>query len=83
MCQALDPACNAAVKRLVPRIDLDRINALIDEIPESALGYSIMPAGIKQFHKTVLRMRYERALLPALESVQAMEASPEWQRING
>lgn len=42
-----------------------------------------MPAGIKQFHKTVLRMRYERALLPALESVQAMEASPEWQRING
>lgn len=83
MQQALDIACNQAVRRIVPRIDLDRINALIDEIPETALGYTIMPASVKQFHKTVLRMRYEQALLPALENVKAMEASPEWQRLNG
>ena len=49
-------ACNEALKRIVPRIDLGRINGIIDEIQEiSKLR--------KQFYKTMLQQRYEKILL--------------------
>ena len=49
-------ACNDALKRIVPRIDLDRINRIIDEIEEiSELR--------KQFYKTMLQQRYEKILM--------------------
>lgn len=49
-------ACNEAVKRIVPRIDLERINRIIDEIEEiSELR--------KQFYKTMLQQRYEKILM--------------------
>ena len=49
-------ACNDALKRIVPRIDLERINRIIDEIEEiSGLR--------KQFYKTMLQQRYEKILM--------------------
>ena len=49
-------ACNEALKRIVPRIDLERINRIIDEIEEiSELR--------KQFYKTMLQQRYEKILV--------------------
>ena len=49
-------ACNKALKRIVPRIDLERINRIIDEIEEiSELR--------KQFYKTMLQQRYEKILM--------------------
>lgn len=49
-------ACNDALKRIVPRIDLERINKIIDEIEEiSELR--------KQFYKTMLQQRYEKILM--------------------
>lgn len=49
-------ACNEALKRIVPRIDLERIGIIIDEIEEiSQLR--------KQFYKTMLRQRYEKILM--------------------
>ena len=49
-------ACNEALKRIVPRIDLERINRIIDEIEEiSELR--------KQFYKTMLQQRYEKILI--------------------
>jgi len=49
-------ACNDALKRIVPRIDLERINKIIDEIEEiSELR--------KQFYKTMLQQRYEKILI--------------------
>ena len=49
-------ACNEALKRIVPRIDLERINKIIDEIEEiSELR--------KQFYKTMLQQRYEKILM--------------------
>lgn len=49
-------ACNEALKRIVPRIDLDRINAIIDEIE----GISELR---KQFYKVMLQQRYEKILM--------------------
>lgn len=49
-------ACNEALKRIVPRIDLERINGMIDEIEEiSELR--------KRFYKTMLQQRYEKILM--------------------
>ena len=49
-------ACNEALKRIVPRINLERINKIIDEIEEiSELR--------KQFYKTMLQQRYEKILI--------------------
>lgn len=49
-------ACNEALKRIVPRIELERINRIIDEIEEiSELR--------KQFYKTMLQQRYEKILM--------------------
>lgn len=49
-------ACNEALKRIVPRIDLERINRIVDEIEEiSELR--------KQFYKTMLQQRYEKILM--------------------
>lgn len=49
-------ACNEALKRIVPRIDLDRINTIIDEIE----GISELR---KQFYKVMLQQRYEKILM--------------------
>lgn len=49
-------ACNDALKRIVPRIDLNRIYTLIDEIE----GISELR---KQFYKTMLQQRYEKILI--------------------
>ena len=49
-------ACNEALKRIVPRIDLERIYRIIDEIEEiSELR--------KQFYKIMLQQRYEKILM--------------------
>lgn len=49
-------ACNEALKRIVPRIDLNRINLIIDEIE----GISELR---KQFYKVMLEHRYEKILM--------------------
>lgn len=49
-------ACNEALKRIVPRIDLERINVIIDEIE----GISELR---KQFYKIMLQQRFEKILM--------------------
>lgn len=51
-------SCNAALKRIVPRVDLERIDSIIDDID------SISDLR-KTFYKTMLQQRYEKILLPA------------------
>lgn len=56
-------ACNEALKRIVPRIDLVRIDAIIDEIEEiSELR--------KQFYKFMLRQRFEKILMHTYRMLQ-------------
>ena len=48
--------CNQALVRIMPRIDLGKINKLIDSIEEISLMR-------KEFYKTILRQRFEKILL--------------------
>ncbi|MBQ8292273.1 MAG: HipA domain-containing protein [Bacilli bacterium] len=47
--------CNEALKRIVPKIDMNRINALIDNIP-------LMSTYQQEFYKKVLKARKEKIL---------------------
>ena len=47
--------CNIALKRIIPRIDMDQINKMIDEIP-------YISDVQKQFYKTMLSERKEKIL---------------------
>lgn len=63
---------NEAVKRIVPRIDIEKINDFIDDVPYiSELQ--------KEFYKTYIGARYEKILLPVLAQVQDInqEEAPE------
>ena len=51
-------ACNDALKRIVPRIDFNQINILIDEVE----GISEVR---KRFYKVMLQQRYEKILMYA------------------
>ena len=61
-----DPDCNAALKRIIPRIDMQRINTLIDETPYiSDLQ--------KTFYKTMLLERKEKILDKSLGLLKKRE----------
>ena len=52
--------CNEALKRIVPKIDLDYINSIIDN----------MPIDNKQIYKNLLKNRKENILDCALSKLQ-------------
>lgn len=62
-----------AILRNVPKINMKKINKIIDEIPEEYNGIKVMSPIMKNFYKTFLNERYEQILLPALEKVKKIE----------
>lgn len=53
---------NAAAKRIIGRINLKNINSFIDDIP-------YITNKRKSFYKDILKMRYEKILIPTLEKL--------------
>jgi len=62
--------CNAALKRIMPKIDMNKINALIDETP------SITELQ-KTFYKTMLAERKEKILDKSLQLLRKRERALE------
>jgi len=61
-----NPGCNAALKRILPKIDMGRINQLIDDTPYiSDLQ--------KRFYKTMIEERREKILVKALQRIRQRE----------
>lgn len=64
--------CNEALLRIVPKIDVEKINAFIDDVPYiSELG--------KEFYKTYICARYEKIITPAYEHVYEQLSQKEQQ----
>ncbi len=49
-----DPQCTLAFGRFMERYELDRLYALIDSIPEQAMGVTVLPEGFREYHKEVM-----------------------------
>lgn len=60
---------NEAIKRIVPKIDLQRINQFIDDIPESKERLLIISEIRKTFYKQTLELRYKDILQPVLSKI--------------
>ena len=58
-----------AVKRVVPKINLEAIKEVINEIPEKYNCLEIMPKEMKEFYIRLLEQRYEKILLPSYEKI--------------
>ena len=56
--------CNEALIRIVPKIDLDKISDMINEIPENFEGIDIISKKRKEFYIKCLKYRYENSLYP-------------------
>ena len=63
--------CNAALKRIVPRIDMAKMNEIIDQTP----AISDLQ---KTFYKTMLQARKERILDYSLEQLMQREATQSY-----
>ena len=63
-----DPDCNASLKRILPQIDMKKIDLLIDETP-------FISDLQKQFYKTMLAERKEKILDRALQKIRKKERS--------
>mgnify|MGYP000863363084 FL=1 len=57
------------MKRVVPKINLEAIKEVINEIPEKYNGLEIMSKEMKEFYIRLLEQRYEKILLPSYEKV--------------
>lgn len=60
--------CNDALLRIMPRINIDKINSIIDDTP-------YISDIRKTFYKTILSERYEKILVPAYEKLLARQKS--------
>ena len=65
--------CNAALKRILPRIDMDKINRIVDETPYTSELQ-------KDFYKTMLAKRKEKILDFSLKKLRKLEKEKEQNR---
>ena len=63
--------CTAAFIRFMERYDSRGFIALIDSIPEQALGVTVLPEGFREYHKAVMRYRYESAFVPVWKRLRS------------
>ena len=67
-----NPDLGAAVLRAEKNIDLGTVEALVDEVPGEAYGRVLMTDEQRMSHKRLLRLRYERGIVPAARRFRAM-----------
>lgn len=68
-----NPDCNRAVKKNVPKIDMEKIKAIIENIPALSMEE-------KHFYKTILDIRYEKILSISLKKLQKQEKKLEQKK---
>ena len=65
--------CNRALKRILPKIDMDKIYKIVDETP-------FISELQKEFYKTMLRERKERILDFSYQKLKKRERSKNLER---
>lgn len=62
--------CNQAVLRFADKIDIHKINAMIDEIPMTAYENTIMTEEQKMHIKAVFQMMLNESILPTAQKIR-------------
>lgn len=66
-------ACNGAVKRIVSEINLEKIDAIINEIPNSFKNVEIISETSKEVYRKLIHIRYDKVMLPTYKKIQTKE----------
>ena len=53
------PDCDAAISRFLDRCDMDKVNGIINDVPEQWHGKSILPQGTKDLYKAILQTHHD------------------------
>lgn len=56
--------CNAALKRIIPRIKLDVINSIIDSLPDSYDGLTVISNTQREFYRKTIEYRFKLLSTP-------------------
>lgn len=64
MAETDNPDLDAAIDRFMEVVDMDEIDAIIDDIPGEAYGRPIMPEAMRESHKLLLRRRIDEGFAP-------------------
>lgn len=64
-----DSECNAALSRFMERYDPREFDRLLESIPEQAYGITVITPTYREYHRALLKIRYEEVFTPAFESL--------------
>jgi len=59
--------CKAALRRFCEAVDMNAINCIIDDIPESIGNLAIMPQIQKDFYQKMMRLRLDEVFIPTAD----------------
>lgn len=59
-----NPECNKAVLRIMPKINLDKISNIFDELPEEHNGLPILSKTQKMYYLKSVKYKYDNVLIP-------------------
>lgn len=60
---------NDAIKRIVPQINIEKMNKIIDSVPDMYGGINIISDMKKELYKKIIKYRYENVLLPTYNKI--------------
>ena len=60
MAKREDADCNSAMERFVQNVNMEKIEKMINSIPEAVGSFAIMPPVQKEFYKKILAVRYSK-----------------------
>ncbi|WP_169172687.1 HipA domain-containing protein [Bifidobacterium oedipodis] len=63
-----DEDCNKAFARFMERYDADAFDTLLDMVPDQAYGVTVMTDEYREYHRRVMRYRYESIFVPTWKS---------------
>ena len=69
--------CNKAILRIIPKINMDKILNIFDEIPEEYNGLPVLSNIQKLFYLKALEYKYENVLLPVYNKLISLENSTD------
>ncbi len=70
-----DKECNKAVLRMIPKIDMNKIINIFDELPEEYNGLPVLSKIQKKYYLKSLEYRYDNVLLPTYNKLLELDSN--------
>ena len=65
--------CNKAILRMVPKINMDKITSIFEEIPEEYNGLAVLSGTQKTYYLKSLEYKYDTILIPVYNKLLELD----------